>query len=391
MRILHVIDGIDVGGAELVLAQLIEHLQRDGHHNTVLVLTHGGPIGDRMRTAGAAVVEMGSPRGRLPVSAVGRMAAQVRKADPDLIQGWMYHGNLAALILRVASRVRSPLVWSMHNTLEPFPEMGALTRGALVANRLFAGAAAGIVYVSEAAARQHERRGFRPDRTRVIPNGTDCQLFGPRPEERAWLRQSLGVPEGVPLVGTFARWATMKGHGNLFAAVSRLKARGVAMHLVLAGSGTTPDNPELAAGLLAAGLTSGCSCLGVRHDVPRLMAGLDAFVLPSVHGEAFPLVLGEAMATEVPCIATDVGDARLILGSTGEVVPPGDVEALASALGRLLALPPEQRDQIGRDGRDRVMSRFSLETMGRAYESLYRSVIDGSGVERSRTDAARSS
>ena len=389
MRLLHVIDGIDVGGAELVLAQLIEHLQAAGHQNTVLVLTEGGAIGDRIRASGADVVEMKCARGRLPVASLRRMAAKVREAAPELIQGWMYHGNLAALVLRLISGVRSPLFWSIHNTLEPPPDLGPLTRAALAANRALSGSVAGIIYVSEAAARQHERRGFRADRSLVIPNGTDCGLFVSKPENRARLRKALGVPGDVPLVGTFARWASMKGHGNLFAAAAQLMARGVRLHLVLAGSGMSPDNPDLTAALRGADLIADCSCLGVRHDIPDLMAGLDAFVLPSLYGEAFPLVLGEAMATEVPCIATDVGDSRLILGSTGEVVPPGDVGALTAALARLVALPAEERARLGRLGRDRVVALFSLQKMGDAYERLYLSVTSGFGEGLPQPHAAR--
>lgn len=380
MRVLHVIDGIDVGGAELVLVQLIERLQAAGHRNTVLVLTSTGALRARLVASGAELVEIGLPRGRIPTGGLGRMAAAVRAASPDVVQGWMYHGNLAATVLKTVAGTRAPVVWSVHNTLEPFPELPRITRLALHSTRALSGRPACIVYVSRAAATQHESFGFRSDRTRVIPNGTDCGKFRPRPEARSRLRYALGVPGDAPLLGTFARWHPMKGHPVLFEALGRLRASGRPVHVLLAGTGMSLDNPGLAASLAAAGLADTCSCLGERHDVEQLMAGLDAFVLPSVHGEAFPLVLGEAMATEVPCIATDVGDCRLILGETGEVVAPGDAPALAAALDRMLSLAPEARARMGRLARQRIERHFSIDAMGKAYEDLYRSLLPGTGI-----------
>ena len=369
--------------------QLIEQLQLAGHHNTVFVLTGCGSLRKRLTASGAALLEMWFRRGRVPVAGLGRMAAAFKAAKPDVVQGWMYHGNLAASVLRLISGVRAPLVWSIHNSVEPMPEFPLISRVALRSNRTLSRWPEKIVYVSAASARQHERIGFKSDRTLVIPNGTDCSRFFPEPKENRRLHEELGVPPHVPLVGLFARWDPVKGHSVLFAAAARLLASELPLHLVLAGTGVNWDNSDLVSALGSYGLIRHCSCLGQRPDIDALMRGLGAFALSSVNCEAFPLVLGEAMASGVLCIATDVGDSRLILGKTGEIVPPGNSIALANALERLLLAEPGERALLGKHARMRIEEHFSLDRMVQAYAALYSNLAPGAVDDRDGLVASR--
>jgi glycosyltransferase involved in cell wall biosynthesis len=382
LHVLHVIDGIDVGGAELVLVRLVEALQRAGHRNTIIALSSIGPLGARLTAAGAEALALGFRRGRLPFGATRDLVRAVRLAGADLIQGWMYHGNLAATTARWLAGGRAATLWSVHNTLVPAMPMRAHTRLAFRLGAWLSWQPRAIVYVSAASLPQHGAAGFRRDRGVVIPNGIDCAAFRPRPAAAGRLRQALGVPPGVPLVGLFARWHPMKGHKTLFAAAGQLPGAGTDLHLVLAGAGIDAGNPALTAELARAGLAGRASLLGVRHDIEDLVAGLDLFVLPSHFGEAFPLVLVEAMASGVPCIATDTGDCRRIIADAGRVVPPGDARALARAMQPLLALPAEARRRIGVADRARVCRDFSLVAMAERYASLYARLVDGGGAVR---------
>jgi glycosyltransferase involved in cell wall biosynthesis len=383
MRVLHVIDGIGVGGAELVLIQLIERLETRGVHNTVLSLTPAGILRDRLVASGAELVEMNMSKGRLPWAGLVGMVRAMRQAKPDIVQGWMYHGNFAATVLRDLSMLRTPMFWSIHNTLEPKQPFAAVTRVAYTACRVMAFRPRSIVYVSRAAADQHAAAGFRASKASVIPNGTNCDRFTPSPVERANTRSALGLADDVFLLGCFARWASMKGHPILFEAVARLKQQGLRPRLLLAGTRMEHSNPELADLMRRFDVQADCICLGERSDVQDLMASIDGLVLSSIYGEAFPMVLGEAMACQIPCVATDVGDSAYLLGDAGFIVPPSDVGALTDALARLMRLPPEDRAALGTLARNRVTSRFSIDTMTHAYLDLYRSA--------ERADAAVSS
>jgi glycosyltransferase involved in cell wall biosynthesis len=134
------------------------------------------------------------------------------------------------------------------------------------------------------------------------------------------------------------------------------------------------------------GLGDRVSLLGERTDIPEVVAGFDLAALSSAWGEGFPNVVGEAMASGVPCVATDVGDCRWVIGPHGAIVPPRQSEALASALGRLLDLDPQARQQLGLAGRARILQQFSLQEVVSQYEALHLRVGAAHGAPRSRRD-----
>jgi glycosyltransferase involved in cell wall biosynthesis len=113
-----------------------------------------------------------------------------------------------------------------------------------------------------------------------------------------------------------------------------------------------------------------------------VVAGFDVAALSSAWGEGFPNVLGEAMASGVPCVATDVGDCSWVIGPHGIIVPPRQSEALASALARLLDLGPDARQQLGLAGRARILQQFSLREVVSQYEALHLRVSTAHGARR---------
>jgi glycosyltransferase involved in cell wall biosynthesis len=114
--------------------------------------------------------------------------------------------------------------------------------------------------------------------------------------------------------------------------------------------------------------------LGARNDISRLTAALDICSLSSAYGEAFPLVIGEAMSCGVPCVVTDVGDSAWIVGDTGRVVPPKNAPALAEAWQELIELDPQDREKLGKMARKRVIEDFSIELIVDRYEEVYESL-----------------
>ena len=225
-----------------------------------------------------------------------------------------------------------------------------------------------------------------PSRAVVIPNGFDGTRFRPRAVAKAGLRKELGVDPARSVIGMVARGHPMKDPGNLVRAVALLQARGHPVHLVIVGSGLDESNLDLVKLVRECGLGAQVSLLGARTDVPALVAGFDVAALSSAWGEGFPNVLGEAMASGVPCVATDVGDCSWVIGPHGVIVPPRHSEALANALGRLLDLGPDARQQLGLAARARILQHFSLQEVVAQYETLHLRVSAAHGPRRSRRD-----
>ncbi len=371
IRVVHIITGLDTGGAELMLYRLVTSLEPATFACSVVSLTDLGPTAAKLRAAGVPVRALGMRRGVPDPCAVPRLARWLRAVVPDVVQTWMYHADLiGGLATWLAGR--PPLAWGLRqSTLDPRTSKRGTIWTARACAALSRRLPMRIVCCSEASRRVHVALGYAPEKMVVIPNGFDLARFRPDLAARAAVRAELGVPPEAPLVGLVARWDPQKDHRTFVAAAARLRAARPDAHFLLCGDGITWENPALAGWLAAAGLREGVHLLGPRDDLPRLTAALDVACSASAYGEGFSNVLGEAMACGVPCVATDVGDAAHIVGATGRVVPPRQPVALSAAIEQVLALAPATRAALGHAARARVEAHFSLAACAARYAALY--------------------
>lgn len=210
----------------------------------------------------------------------------------------------------------------------------------------------------------------------VVPNGFDLARFKPDAGARRAVRAELGVGDDTPLVGLIGRFDLQKNHAGFFEAAGGLHRRLPAVHFVLAGKGIDGGNRDLMRMVEAAGVRHVTRLIGLRSDIPRLMAALDVLASSSSYGEAFPNVLGEAMACGVPCAVTDVGDSAYIVSDTGRVIRSGDMAGLAGALEELLGLPPAERTVLGERARVRVAEHFEIGQVVKRYEAFYEELAE---------------
>lgn len=370
IRVCHVITGLGAGGAEIMLRNLLSATDRSRFDPVVVSLLAEGAIAGSIRALGVPVHSLGM-RGAYDVPlAVLRLVRLLRRLRPHVLQGWMSHGNLLAGIAgRLAGRV--PVAWSIHQVNVDARSNSRATTAAIRLGGLLSGRLAErVVYCAETARRAHLGAGYDAGRALVIPNGFDVGAFRPDPAARAAVRAELGIAEDTVVVGLVARWDPLKDHENFVAAAGRLGALRPDVRFVLAGLNVDAGNDALAGMIAAAGIADRCHLLGIRRDVPRVLCALDVAALSS-RSEAFPVVVGEAMACGTPCVATDVGDTAVLVGDTGRVVPPRDPAALADALARVVELPAAERAELGRRARQRVVDAFSLAAVAARYGELH--------------------
>ena len=379
-EVTHLITGLTTGGAELSLLKLLESSPELRAGATVISLRDLGTVGPRLAALGIPV-EVAGIHGSLPTpAAVFRLRGLVRTARPALLQGWMYHGNLAALAARGWLPGRVPLVWNIRHSVYSLAVEKPLTAMLIRLGAALSGRPDRIIYNSRLAASQHEALGYAADRTVVIPNGFDTERFAPDGQCRAAVRAELTLTSDTPLVGMVGRYHPMKDHANFIRAVALVRQECPTARFVMAGTGVTTENTELMA--LARGLGVGDIAfpIGELANTARLMAALDLLCLPS-SSEGFPNVVGEAMACAVPCVATDVGDAAWLVGETGVVVPPRNPEALAAGLTRLLQESASVRADLGRRARRRIEEHFTLTAITRQYADLYAALTASTGPQ----------
>lgn len=371
VRVLFVITALGTGGAERQLARLASALRNAGF--TVLVVAlRGGPVENDLREAEVPVVNLDVQDLVRGAGAIGKLVCTARSFKPDVIQGWMHHGNLAAYLARMVGARRARLYWGVRQSLYAIHREKRLTRWIIRMGARFSAHVDGIIYNSEVARAQHEGIGYAVGRSMVIDNGFDLTAFRPNADDYLAVRQELGVLPDTPLIGLIARFHPMKGHQVFLQAAAKLAEANSYVHFLLAGTDVTPENPVLKPWLTAPKLVGRLHLLGERKDVARLTAALDIASSASSWGEGFSNAMAEAMCCGVPCVATDVGDVRRIVGEAGIVVPVGDAEALAGAWQSILALSPDARRQLGQAGRARVEQNFSLERVAAQYAEVYR-------------------
>ena len=374
MKLVFVITNLATGGAEMMLHKLLQNIDRSRFNPTVISLVGKGEIGPRIEALGIPVHAMGMGRGGLPSPlAFWRLVQLLRQLQPDVVHTWMYHSDLLG---GVAARLAgcAKVVWCIrHSNLSKTENSRSTLAVAALCARFSHWVPAHIVSCSHLARKVHADMGYADAKMTVIPNGFDLTRFAPDATRRASVRAELGLTADVPLVGLIARFDSQKNHFGFIEAAAQVHAQRPDVHFVLAGTGVDAANAELNTAIAAKGLQAHMHLLGRREDVPRLMAALDVLASSS-HGEAFPNVLGEAMACGVPCVVTDVGDSADIVGDTGRVVAAGDMPALAHQLLVLLQLPAEQRAALGLQARARVQSHYEIGHVTRLYQDLYERV-----------------
>lgn len=356
-RILHVISGLGTGGAEMFLATLAPRLAARGFAQTVVSLTGEGAAADRLRTAGIVVVALDAKGVAKAPLAIRRIARLIEEMRPDVVQGWMYHGDLfAALATKMARGTPPRLMWNIRCSDMRLDDYALQLRLVVRACAKLSAMPDVVIANSEAGAREHRAAGYHPRVLQVIPNGVDAVKFAPDAVVRAQVRRELGIGDERIVVLNVARVDPMKDHGAMLMVAAEIHGADV----VLVGRGTE----KLA-------LPPGARALGARSDIARVLAAGDIIVSSSAYGEGFSNAVAEGMAAGLVPVATDVGDAGLIVAETGRIVAPRDAPALARAVQEIIDLPAPERARLGMAARERMARRFSVEGAVEAFARAY--------------------
>jgi glycosyltransferase involved in cell wall biosynthesis len=400
VRVLHVITRMVRGGAqENTLATLVG-INGRGWESSLITGPALGPEGSlepeclaagiRMLRVSALVRDV-SPR--CDLLALRQLTRLIHRERPHVLHT---HTSKAGILGRVAARRAGVpvVVHTPHGHVFHSYEGRLKTQLFVRLERACACAADRLIALTVSEQREHlDLQIGRPEQWVTVHSGVDFAPFEASRGSRDAVRAELGLPADAIVVGTVGRLVPVKGHHYLLEAIARLGARRPALHLLLVGDGPLRDDltaRATSAGLRVrnagdAGVPSGpegatVHMLGLRRDVARLLAAMDLFVLPSLN-EGMGRVLVEAMAMELPCIASKVSGVPDVVddGRTGVLVPPRDPAALVREIGTLIEDPQRAR-VMGRRGRRKVVPEFSVERMITKLEAVYRELLEAKGI-----------
>jgi glycosyltransferase involved in cell wall biosynthesis len=376
MKILYIISGLSTGGAEMMLYKLLSVIDRDIFEPVVISLTDDGSLGNNIKNLNIPVYKMDMTAGFLNPFKVWRFIKLIRKINPELIQGWMYHGNLAALLAKWFLPNRVFLLWNIRHTPDDLKKEKYLTALVIRLGAKLSSYPDHIIYNSNVSEQEHRLLRYDNKNKRIIPNGFNYEKFKPFDNAKSKLRHSLGLKKDALLIGLVARYHIMKDHVTFLHSAGKLNKTYPEIHFVLVGQGVDKDSHLLIKLIEDLKITKNVHLLGNRMDVDEITAGLDIACSSSSWGESFSNAIGEAMACGIPCIVTDVGDSAWIVGKTGIVVKPGDRDAFTDAMITLVKMSSEERLELGKLARNRIIKHFSLNLVAKQYEDMYQNLLN---------------
>ena len=369
LKIVHIITGLEDGGAE---AMLYELCKRD-KINEVLVfsLMNEGKYGSKLRSMGVVVYCFGFERGVFSPKAFLVLIGLLRREKPDVIQTWLAHADLIGGIAARLAGVRK-LVWTIHNSEYRVRTTKRTTRLVVRILAILSHFLPKlIVCCAKSAMASHERLHYDKTKMVVVPNGYDIDRFHIRSGTSITVSARHNLASfGRPVIGMIARFDPQKDHRNFLCAVARLRSEGKIFTTIMAGNGIDEQNAELMGILREHKLEEKVRLLGQVERIEELYGQID-FVVLSSQSEAFPNVVAEAMASGVPCIATDVGDVAELIGQSGWLVPPKNCGALAQAIYGAMSEKEQLLEQRRKWARERIVTTYSATKMVETYQVIY--------------------
>jgi glycosyltransferase involved in cell wall biosynthesis len=374
------VGGLENGGAEAILTQLLLATNNDSRVNQYLVVL------DEMSPAAKVLVGQGvsvscfdlrqKNEGRWSCRQIARVRGMLRllgffvEFRPDLVHSWLYFPDLIAAPF--AKLVRAKLVWGIFlSDLSRRYYRNSTWFAMRVCGRLAGIVPDKIVSCTLRGAETHIAIGYPRKKTELIYPGVDVGKFRANQKARSIIRERFNVGDNSIVIGMVARWDPQKNHRVFFEAIQKLRSRYSDINVWLCGGrGITEKNSELMSLVEECGLKDIVHLLGCVDDLVEFYSGLDVFTLVS-KGEGFPLVLLEAMSCELACVANNVGDVANLMRSSQGLVKDVQPNQLCEMWGSLIDMGKSKRQAIGSANRELVVKDFSSDLMVSKYLNLY--------------------
>jgi glycosyltransferase involved in cell wall biosynthesis len=368
--VVHVIIGLGVGGAEKFLFRLIESQMDDSRfQHKVISLTTLGVVGEDLEKIGVKVNCLQAKSIADLFRIFLNLYKIIRNVKPDVVHCWMYHADLLGGIVAKLCGVKK-IFWSVRNT--DLESGGSLAKKMLRKScALLSGIVPNkIICVARSAYESHKKIGYNESRMVVINNGYQVSRFYLSESARQKIRAKFHLDDNSILIGSVGRFSPAKDHFCFLEAAAQAYKFNKNLRFLMIGRDVIKENKFLYKAVVEHGLEAAVILDGEVSNVSDYMSAMDVFCMHS-ETEGFPNVLGEAMCVGLPCISTDVGDASLLMGSLGEIVPAKDAMALSRAILSLASMDASSRRALGMKSRKRIIESFSLDVVVGKFSDIY--------------------
>lgn len=355
--LVHVItDFSAMGGAEIALSNVIQKTHNEYDH-IIISLVKISKIYKNTLSFCKKYYALGW-NGFNTLFIVRQLRYLIKTLSPKTVQCWMYHANVLTSLSVIGLKENPNVIWGIHHSLASPKDESLSTKVALTLSKILSKQPHAIIYCAHSSLQQHQAFGFNNPNSYMIANGVYLDKFQPT--------QKLHHPT---VIGFAGRYHPAKGYPYLFETMAKLKDQPVIFKI--AGSGASFNNNEVKALFEQYQLDSQkVQLLAQVSDMPTFYQSIDVFLMTSIT-EGFPNVLVEAMASGLPCISTDVGDAKYIVQDLGAIVPPRNPQALADAILQYAQKSQAEKQALKQATRERVEQNFSIEKVSEQYKAVW--------------------
>jgi len=366
-KIVHIISGLQVGGAERSLYNICNSSLNDSFKQYIICLGNRGYYSQKIEEIGLEIYHINFSSWHF-VKSVTKFIIILKKISPDIIQGWMNHGNFTSILALLILNFKPIIYWNIRQSFYKNKNDLFYTKFLFLFNILFSRIPKKIIINSNISKIQLQNFGFNIDSFKFIPNGFDPNYWVRDLSFRELKRENLGIENLDFVIGYVGRYHPMKNIILLLKAFEIISINFSNSKLVIIGH-KEDDFNKFEKQIFDKIPNNQIILLNQMYDINKYYSIFDLFTLCSV-SEGFPNVLGEAMSCELCCISTNVGEAPALLQDVGFIIPVDDLDALVSKMTNCIE-NLEMTKNMGILARNKIVKTYSLQNTVNQYINLY--------------------
>tara|TARA_B100001250_G_C19805944_1_gene793292 strand:+ start:1699 stop:2817 length:1119 start_codon:yes stop_codon:yes gene_type:complete len=369
MRIIHIITGLHIGGAERMLEKLL--IQEIDSKNTLIIsLSSIGEIGANLEKLGYDLVAIDLKKNLFSlIKGFFKIRRYIRAFKPNIVQTWLYHSNLIGSLASLFLNIN--VVWNLRGTSIPQGFFSMTNFVIIVLSFLSYFMPKKIICCGASVKEAHRKMGFSDKKMIVIPNGYDFKNFKKNDAAGLKIRQKYNVKESDILIGSVGRFDPLKDHDNFIQACAMIRKHNKDIEFIIIGRDINSKNNALMSILIKHNMDDDIILIDEQKSLNSFYSAMDIFCLHSL-SEGFPNVLVEAMANSLPCVSTDAGEAEIILNNSEYTVRVNNPIDLSKKLLSVAELSVEKRKQLGFNNSSRVKNKYDIRKIKKIYFDLYK-------------------
>jgi glycosyltransferase involved in cell wall biosynthesis len=363
VKIIHIITGLGDGGAEHILYKICRYDHLNEH--IVISLKRFGKYFKLLNKLDVKVYSLNI--NIFSIFQFFKLIKILRLLKPDLVQTWLVHGDFVGSIAAKLAGIQN-IVWNVrYSNLERKNTKFTTFVLVKILAKLSHIIPKSVIVVSKSTKFFCINFGYNKKKLCLISNGYDLNILKPLSNQKLYFQKKLKIKKNVPIIGLVARYHPVKDHFNLLQALSIMKSKNINFYCVLVGSNINNSNVKLISEIKRLKLSNFIKLIETNNNIVQVMNGLNIKILCSKR-EGFPNVVAEAMACGTPCIVTDVGDAALIVGKTGWIIPPNNPIKLAEAINKAInEMITKNWSKRCNQSRIRIEKKFDISKMIASY------------------------